>query len=389
MPVGPNVERSIREAVSDYANYRNDVHWRGADVRTDPDVARTRDALISLTGAGSLQDFDFDRWRAASGESERSPHIDVEAGVQYVMNRREEILVQRGQQDLRDDIAGTREKTTGGLEPGTYRYEDGEFVRVGDAGILRRYHGTLVDSDDEIIDRFVPSPGHQGSENRPSIGVTPAVYTTSDPVAAVNYGRGYNWSPGQGEFGQFYVVDIHADTVADLRNCQDDAVARKAIEMGFDVIECPDFWEQPETIAFDPDRIEIKTVYSIVDDAEEFYDDDGEPIDDEDLIEELRAERYFYERGSASDRNVDRIGELGMLSGPIRREGESVRPPSRLPQHGRRDLVPIAEALEDYQSSNSAVRMIAEAGLTQSMEYRGMPKQPTYSPRGGRGSMRY
>ena len=105
-------------------------------------------------------------------------------------------------------------------------------MRVSDAGVLRRYHGTMQEEEDVVIDRFKPSPGNLGSVNRPSIGVTPAVYTSSDPGGAIRYGQGYNnMDEGRGA-GQLYVVDIYPDTVVDLKDCKDDAVAAKAIEMG-------------------------------------------------------------------------------------------------------------------------------------------------------------
>ena len=39
--------------------------------------------------------------------------------------------------------------------------------------------------------------------------------------------------------------------------------------MGFDVVECPEFWEQPETIVMDPDIIKIREVYGISDPQKE------------------------------------------------------------------------------------------------------------------------
>ena len=104
----------------------------------------------------------------------------------------------------------------------------------------------------------------------------------------------------------------------------------RPLRWGFDVIECPDFWEQPETITFDPDRVKIQAVYGVVDDQEEFFDEEtGEWIDDYDLIEELKTERDYYERGSANDYEVDKMGEYGLLRGPLYR-AEDDSPPSAI-----------------------------------------------------------
>ena len=87
-----------------------------------------------------------------------------------------------------------------GLPSGRYQYKGGKFVRVGDVEPLVRYHGAVLPPGTQI-DEFKPTPGNWESENRSSIGSIPAIYTTSDPEAALKYGQGYNLKYGQGGDG--------------------------------------------------------------------------------------------------------------------------------------------------------------------------------------------
>ena len=215
-----------------------------------------------------------------------------------------------------EGLAGVRGQEylfhTDRLEPGRYEVKDGKLVRVGDAGLLKGYHGTSAPAG-EIRDSFKPSRGHPYSINRPAIGVTKAVYVTPKYEDAAVYAGAvkffwYNKDKIEKEFdafaaqhdprmkgaeglrpgewyafddaarvefvpggvtagdiaerdsveAQIYGVEVQPRVVVDLGDCQDDAIAREAIERGADVLECPDFWEQPEIIVLDPSLIAVK-----------------------------------------------------------------------------------------------------------------------------------
>ena len=51
---------------------------------------------------------------------------------------------------------------------------------------------------------------------------------------------------------------------------------------GFDVIECPDFWEQPETIAFETEKVRPLEMHRVgergYDDEEDFEDSDDRGV---------------------------------------------------------------------------------------------------------------
>ena len=181
--------------------------------------------------------------------------------------------------------------------PGYYRLDkDNEFERIDDAGELRRYHATSL-PEGEFIKEFVPSMGSQYSRNRPSLGNIPAVYTSSD-ASAVRL-RGYALQGG--EEGQLYTVRIKPDRVLDIGDCQDDDVANRAIRAGFDVIECPDFWEQSETIVLDPSKIEVEKIH---------------------LTSEAHAIPRDYEWEEEDDEQINKLKDRGMVVGPVYEHGE-------------------------------------------------------------------
>ena len=176
---------------------------------------------------------------------------------------------------LQAELLGARaDADKDGLGSGLYVYRDTDksFVRIGDAEPLERYHGTAQKTG-EIIRKLEPKPGHMTSKNRREIGVTPAVYSTTDLKAALET-YGYPAAdPEESKYfeGQLYEITVKPDEIADLGDCQNREAARDAIVKGFDVIECPFFWEQPETITFNPDVIQIDAVYRTG------FDEEGKP----------------------------------------------------------------------------------------------------------------
>ena len=108
----------------------------------------------------------------------------------------------------------------------------------------------------------------------------------------------------------------------DLTDCQDDEVARKAIKAGFDVVECPDFWEQPETVTFDAKKVKPLEMYPVDERSGGFSDEFGDdketfdkavrhPQNSKDpkinaLIEEMRLKQRGASAWSTSTRAVGR-----------------------------------------------------------------------------------
>ena len=87
-----------------------------------------------------------------------------------------------------------------------------------------------------------------------------------------------------------------------------------------------------------------------------------------DRIEELRAQ------------GVDTLEAIQQAN----REQEE----GKLPMSGS-DMAALKAAVEEYQQSRSAAPSNAAVGVGREMEYRGIPKEPTYHARRGRGGMRY
>ena len=96
--------------------------------------------------------------------------------------------------------------------------------------------------------------------------------------------------------------------VLDLGDCRDDEAAKRAIKVGFDVIECPDFWEQPETIAFDPNKVDVDTVYPVIDanDADDYENLKWTPEGDEN-VDELKAQGFVGNSVYRSDRRMEEV----------------------------------------------------------------------------------
>ena len=339
----------VRKALHSYENARWDIHDRGGDLDGEDAIA-ARNELLAGIGVDRPDLFNVRRWRHVSGENADSPDINASSDTLDYLTR------EAGRMDAAakfGDTSALEESIKGGqgLPSGKYEFVDDRFVRVGDAEELYRYHGTVV-PEGTVIEKFKPRPANFDSENRPAIGNASAIYSSADIDSALRYAEGFN-NPNEGQ-GQLYTLRIKPNLVADLSRCQDDFAAQEAIEAGFDVIECPQFWEQPETIVFNPDRIQVEAVYP---------------------IQATKDTRTYP--GGTGDTAIDALLQEGYLTPALYRSGE-----------GRRKA--LEGAVAEYERSNGNGGGVSGRGMSdKSMEYRGMPKEATYRARRGRGSMRY
>ena len=268
------------------------------------------------------------------------------------------------------------------LEPGRYVADDnGSFRRIGDVGDdLIRYHGSPVPKG-ETIERFDLRAAYPNSVNRPTLGNAPSIYTTSNVHAAISYATPSEYQAGRE--GQLYTLRIRPKTIIDLKECDDDEVAFRAVQEGFDVVECPDFWEQPEAIVFDPDIVSIEKIHPV---------NPSPGGKSKRLIEKFIGDRLEDDEETANrdygseDTPYERLKSVGDIGEPIY---DSATEPRQ--SRGAQKVASISEALDDYQSSrkNETTTQRADARMSRGMEYRSPSRQPTYTPRGGRGSMRY
>ena len=265
---------------------------------------------------------------------------------------------QRRSQKIREEIESDRtslDKDADGLPSGKYEVVGDEFKRVGDVEELTRYHGTVV-PEGAIIEKFKPSYGNTDSINRPSIGNAAAIYSTPDAEAALEYAMGYNNAHiDPTKQGQLYTLRINPDEVVDLGHCQDDASARLAIKKGFDVIECPDFWEQPETITFDPDKIDVSAVYPVTgaSSAENFEDHKWTPEGDK-VVDELKAQGFLSDSIYKEDRRISQV----------------------------------QDAVAEYKGANDVpATSTYEPGSIMERYSSMFPKAPSYAPKRGRGQV--
>ena len=157
------------------------------------------------------------------------------------------------------------------VSPGTYQYQDGNAVRVGDRKTLHRYHGTArpVGTTLERFDTLVHGP----------------LYTAPDPMVAMEYtdadDGGLITVPLPGEEGmakeaQLYVLTLTPRVILDGGDCPTNdrhILEETANNIGADVIECPDFGEQPETVVLNPNIISIDNVYRVDWDDEKTHAD--------------------------------------------------------------------------------------------------------------------
>ena len=364
---------AVESAVELYRRQR--VAGRGGDIESGEE----HQALLQLLDNVGVdpQDFDISHWKASTNDYSGAS-FDPPGGVVNLIAQKGQGETRRRARVLKSELLSARasfDKDRDGIPSGEYEYneETGEFDRRGPVqSELYRYHGTVV-PEGTLIDEFRLTPGNEDSENRPSIGVTPAMYSTTELDAAMNYAEGYNnFTTGNSE-GQLYTLEITPDETVDLGECQDDEVANRAIRAGFDVIECSDFWEQPETIAFESEKVRPLEMHRVGEYDEEDFDDREYAGSDDpainDLIEEGRLEDPVYVPRKQRQTQGQKAGmDAGMDA--------------------------VKAAVEEYQANggNGGDGGVADAngaGLDRGMEYRGMPKQAGYRARRGRGSMRY
>ena len=117
-----------------------------------------------------------------------------------------------------------------------------------------------------MIREFKPKPDNREKlfSVRPSLSDTPAVYTTINRDDAEEYAYGAS-SGGlaEGEKPHLYSVVVTPDEIVDMGDCTNDRKIRESIKLGADVIECPKFWEQPETVIMDPRIIHIRNAINL------------------------------------------------------------------------------------------------------------------------------
>ena len=229
-----------------------------------------------------------------------------------------------------------------------YDYETRGFHRVGPGERLRRYHGTAL-PEGAAIDEFQPSSKGVDDEFRPTLAVTPAIYTTDDLETALDYAGAA--SVGNEHEQQLYVVEIDPGRTVDLGECTDDESIQDALTAKFDTVDCPEFPEQRETITFDAEKVKPLEMYPVT----------GRKTPD------------FSKPALTLDELVQ-DGQLG--------------PPTMLSQP--RQTGSITTAIEEYtQAKDKEHSGVDDMGVSRSVEYRGMPNRPRMPIRRGRGSIRY
>ena len=141
-----------------------------------------------------------------------------------------------------------------GLPSGRYEVgADGNLHRIGDTELLDRYHGS---PQLDVISDFRASPAGHTEGGRRGLNALPAVYTTEGIGVAEQYayGASVNAVASRAKDPHLYSLALTPSEIVELGECEDDATVRLAASLGADVLECPDFGEQPETVVLD-DRI--------------------------------------------------------------------------------------------------------------------------------------
>ena len=361
-------EGGLDTAVQLYAMERKSL-WDGGIPLDGPDNEKVRLRLLERAGLDP-EDFSLSGWKAATAESDTLPGNPGSSGVINLTNQLKNVEHTRRNRRIQEELTVSRASFDGdrdGLPRGQYEYdeESGEFRRVGPIGELYRYHGTVVPPG-TLIDEFRPSPGNPDSTNRPSIGVTPAVYTTEDANAALEYAEGYNNFVSGASEGQLYTVEITPDEVVSPRRMS----GRRGRQQGH------------------PRRVRRHRVPRFLGAARDhcLRDREGRPLemhrvgergyDDEEDFEDSGDRGY----GGSDDSVINDLIEEGRLEDPV-----------PVPRKQRMDAVKaaITEYRENGGGDPIGVNGASSVGLAKSMEYRGVPKESAYRPRRGRGSMKY
>ena len=263
------------------------------------------------------------------------------------------------------------------LPSGEYEYVDGEFVFIrSQAPELLRYHGTIQPKG-TVINKF------KMERSIDKYGKEAGVFSSYDPMSALRYGLSKHHMGKQGDQVQMYVLVIRPRTYIDLGDCRSSDAVRQAIDAGFDVIDCPDFPEQPETVVFDPERIGILMGYRINynnDTVPEEYIKRARPINSE--LEEFTrniSDRYNYYMTP-----IEGQGTMASLIADAPTAAEYDLP---FIYTNQQDPLPTVDdglirEIDDYISkSRNQYNPTSDRG----MEYRPRSVRPSYKVRNGRG----
>lgn len=145
-----------------------------------------------------------------------------------------------------------------GLPSGRYEVgADGNLHRIGDTELLDRYHGS---PQLDVISDFRASPAGHPEGGRPELNALPAVYTTEGIGVAEQYayGASVNAVAARDKDPHLYSLALTPSEIVELGECEDDATVRLAASLGADVLECPDFGEQPETVVLDERIVHVR-----------------------------------------------------------------------------------------------------------------------------------
>ena len=144
------------------------------------------------------------------------------------------------------------------LSTGKYRItEDGNLRKTGPTKPLDLYHGTPQPVGRSISEfRLKKSK----DEDRPAVANLPAVYGTGDLNAATLYAHGLSadFNVGPRYEPQVYHLTMTPSEIVNLGDCEDGRAVNFAARLGADVIDCPQYDEQPESLATRADIVHIR-----------------------------------------------------------------------------------------------------------------------------------
>ncbi len=133
------------------------------------------------------------------------------------------------------------------------------LFRTGTAEAKVGWHGTSAPTD-TAIDLEPRAPMVDGREH---LRVVPAIYTTPKPLIAQDiafdkWRRARDKGKGEGQRPQMYEVVVAPSETVELGDCKDASAVKGAIELGADVLECPDWVtkggkEVPEMVILNDD----------------------------------------------------------------------------------------------------------------------------------------
>ena len=252
------------------------------------------------------------------------------------------------------DSKSTRDTDGDGLPDGSYQYDEArnQFIRTGDAVPLQRFRGMKMPKG-VVADTLHPSDDNVDEDDGGRWLEKPVVFSTPDENVAMTYAfPDPRWSPDRE--GQIYDLTLTPTEVTDLGHCEDSEQTRLATALGFDVVDCPDFTSQPETVSFHTNQVKIDQVNRV-----------NATLDARDI-----AVSALPAKSSGGN-------PYSYLDGLER--GERLFP--------NRDSEAVADAVQVYKSHQS--RAPQDTALDRTLEYRGLSQEPSYAPRSGRGKMRY